>query len=86
MTLAATWLVAWEYDRLKPMIFYGREDKPRKFSYQFLTIPAFFAVGGAVLGVLSWLIRLGNFSNYLTFGIALTLIGAAFGLVVALQY
>ncbi len=86
MTLAATWLVAWEYDRLKPIIFSDREEKPRKFSYQFLTIPAFFAAGGSVLGLFSWVIRLGNMSNYLTFGIALTLIGAAFGLVVALQY
>lgn len=86
MTLAATWLVAWEYDRLKPVIFPDREERPRNFRYQFLTIPVFFAIGGAVLGFLSWLIRLGNGGNYLTIGIALTLIGAAFGSVVALQY
>ena len=86
MTLAATWLVAWEYDRLKPIIFSTREDKPRKFRLQFATIPAFFAVGGSAAGVLFWLIRLGNFPNYLTIGLALTAIGFVFGIVVAMHY
>jgi len=31
MSLAGTYLVAWEYDRLKPMIFYNREDRTRRF-------------------------------------------------------
>jgi hypothetical protein len=86
MALAATYLVAWEYDRWKPIVFYTREDKPRRFSLQFLKIPAFFAVGGAVMGVLWWWIRLGNFSNYLNIGIGLVGLGTIFGLVVALHY
>ncbi len=86
MCLAAVYLVAWEYDRLKPIIFYNREAQPRKFRYQFLTIPIFFAVGGVVMSVLWWMIRLGNFSDYFRVGVGLTIIGAIFGLVVALHY
>lgn len=86
MCLAAVYLVAWEYDRLKPLIFFNREDKPRKFKYQYITIPLFFAVGGVAMGVLWWMIGLGNFSNYFRVGVGLTIIGAIFGLIVALHY
>ena len=86
MCLAAAYLVAWEYDRLKPLIFSNREHRPRAFRLQFLWIPAFFAAGGAVMAVLWWMIRLGNFSNYLTVGVGLTIFGAIFGLVVAIHY
>jgi len=86
MSLAGLFLVAWEYDRLKPILFYTREDKPRKFSYEFIKIPLFFAVGGAVMSVMWWSIALGNFSDYFRVGIGLTIIGAVFGIVVALHY
>lgn len=86
MAFAASWLVAWEYDRLKPIVFRTRADRPRHVPYQFVTVPAFFALGGAAMAVLWWLIRLGNFSSYLKIGIGLTAIGAVFGLVVALHY
>ncbi len=86
MALASTFLVAWEYDRLKPIIFSTREEKPRKFSYQFLKIPGFFALGGAVMGVLWWLMGLGNFANYLRISALLVAVGFGFGLVVALHY
>jgi hypothetical protein len=86
MSLAATYLVCWEYDRLKPIVFYNRVEKPRRFRYQYLSIPAFFAVGGAVMGVLWWIIRLGNFSNYLTIGAGLAGFGFVFGLVFAVHY
>lgn len=86
MALAATFLVAWEYDRLKPIIFSTREEKPRKFSYQFLKIPGFLAIGGGVMGVLWWLMGLGNFSNYLRISALLVAVGFGFGLVVALHY
>jgi len=86
MSLAGLFLVAWEYDRLKPILFYTREDKPRKFRYEFIKIPLFFAVGGAVMSVMWWSIALGNFSDYFRVGIGLTIIGAVFGIVVALHY
>lgn len=86
MCLAATYLVAWEYDRLKPILFYTRKERTRKFNLQFLTIPTFFAVGGAASGVLAWSLGLGNLPNYLWTGAILTVVGFAFGLVVAAHY
>jgi hypothetical protein len=86
MGLAATWLVAWEYDRLKPILFSSRDGKPRRLPMQFLTVPLFFAVGGVIMSVGWWFIRLGSFSNYLTVGIALALMGLVFGVLVAVHY
>lgn len=86
MCLAALFLTAWEYDRLKPILFRSREDMPRRFRLQFLAIPAFFAAGGVVMGLLWWSIRLGNFSNYLQVTAGLVVIGAIFGTAVALHY
>jgi len=86
MCLAALWLVAWEYDRLKPIVFYDRVERPRPVRLQFVTIPLFFAVGGIVMAFLWWMIRLGNFSNYFNIGTGLVVIGFVFGLLVALHY
>jgi hypothetical protein len=86
MTLAATFLVAWEYDRLKPIVFRSREQKPRRFNYQFVKIPLFFAAGGVVMGILWWIMGLGNFTNYLKITGLLVVVGAVFGLVVAVHY
>jgi hypothetical protein len=86
MCLAATYLVCWEYDRLKPIVFRNRRDRPRKFRLQYLSIPLFFAAGGGVMGFLWWLIRLGNFSNYITIGAGLALFGFIFGLVFSIHY
>jgi hypothetical protein len=86
MCSAALWLAAWEYDRLKPIVFFDREARPLTVRLQFVTVPLFFAAGGAVTGVLWWAIGLGNFSNYLVIGSGLTIVGAVFGLAVALHH
>lgn len=86
MALAATFLVAFEYDRLKPIIFSTREHQTRRFSYQFVKIPLFFAVGGVIFGVFAWMIKLGNFPNYISITITLAVIGFIFGFVVATHY
>lgn len=86
MGLAAVYLVAWEYDRLKPILFFSREEKPRKLGRQLIKIPLFFALGGVAMAVLWWCIRLGNFSNYLNIGIGLVVIGTIFGLIVAVHF
>ncbi|MBK7804094.1 MAG: hypothetical protein IPJ55_15795 [Chloracidobacterium sp.] len=86
MCLAATYLVAWEYDRLKPLVFYSRRQQTRKFSYQFFKIPAIFAAGAIPLGLLFWALGLGNISNYLSVTGFLMIAGFCFGVVVALHY
>jgi hypothetical protein len=86
MSLAALYLVAWEYDRLKPIVFRSREAKPWTFKLQYLAIPLFFATGGIAMGGLWYLIRLGNFSNYLLATVILSGIGFAFGILVAIHY
>lgn len=86
MSLAATWLTAWEYDRLKPIIFFTRSERPRRFPYQLVLIPLGFAFGGAMIGGLSWLLRLGDFSNYLYIAGLLAVGGAIFGFTVAVHY
>ncbi len=86
MSFAATWLVAWEYDRLKPVVFPTRVERTRSIPLQFVTIPAFFAIGGAVMASLWKLIGLGNFPSYFQIGLLLSGVGLAFGLVVALHY
>jgi len=86
MCSAALWLVAWEYDRLKPIIFYDRAERAKPLRMQFLVVPLFFAMGGVVMAFLWWKIGLGNFRNYVQIGGLLTLLGLVFGLIVAVHY
>ncbi|MBK9156158.1 MAG: hypothetical protein IPM25_18450 [Chloracidobacterium sp.] len=86
MSLAALWLTAWEYDRLKPVLFYNRAKRPDPLPYHLILIPAFFAAGGVVMGGLWWMIGLGAFKNYLYVTGGLIVLGAVFGLVVAVHY
>jgi len=86
MTCAGVWLAAWEYDRLKPLVFPTRASKATVINLKLLLIPAFFAAGGAVMGVLWWFIKLGNFKNYLEVDVVLIGIGFTFGLIVAAHY
>lgn len=85
MTLAATWLVAWDYDRLKPVLFQTRTQKTQGVPMKFVILPLFFGLGGVAAAVLFWSIRLGNFSNYVSVGGILAGMGLIFGLVVALH-
>lgn len=86
MCLAAVWLVCWEYDRLKSIVFADRAERARPLKLQFLLVPAFFGLGGVAMGVLWWAIRLGNFSNYLNITAGLVVLGTVFGFVVATHY
>jgi hypothetical protein len=86
MSLAGLWLFCWEYDRLKPILFRTRREKPRKLSFQFIAIPVFFALGGLAMGGLWKLIGLGAFSNYLLIALLLAAAGFVFGIGVAVHY
>ena len=86
MSFAAAWLVAWEYDRLKPIIFSNRAERTRSVPFQFVTIPIVFAAGGVAMAFLWKLIGLGNLPNYINIGFLLAGVGVGFGLVVATHY
>ena len=86
MSLAAVWLTAWEYDRLKPVLFYTRGLRTRRFRLETLVIPAVFAVGGAIMVCIWAAIGLGNFPDYTKVGIVLAIAGLLFGIAVALHY
>lgn len=86
MSFAAFYLTAWEYDRLKPIIFSSRKDKPSRSLSQWIVIPGFFALGGVGMGIIWKLIGLGNFPDYLKITGLLVAMGFVFGLVVTLHY
>lgn len=86
MSLAATYLVAWDYDRLKPILFASRKEKADLIKYETIWLPLLFAVGGAGVGGIWYLMRLGNFSNYLKIGLMLSVGGLIFGAVVAAHH
>ncbi|MDM7922153.1 MAG: hypothetical protein QUS14_07610, partial [Pyrinomonadaceae bacterium] len=86
MAFAATYLTAWEYDRLKPILFWTRKEKPARSRMQWITIPGFFAAGGVVMGIIWKLMGLGNFPDYLKITGLLVAMGFVFGLVVTLHY
>lgn len=86
MTLAAVYLVAWDYDRLKPVLFGQRGLKAGFMKYELVWLPLLFAAGGPFLGVFAWLIRLGNAKDYFKVSAYLTLAGLIFGIAVTLHH
>lgn len=86
MSLAAAWLVAWDYDRLKPVLFYRRDAKANVFKYELVWLPAFFALGGAAVAGIWAIIRLGNFRNYWMIALYLAVGGLIFGFVAAVHH
>lgn len=85
MTFAATWLVAWDYDRLKPILFAKRSQDSYSLPKQFVLIPVFFAFGGITLGLLFWALGIGNLPNYLMVTGLLAGTGFVFGLIVSMH-
>ncbi len=86
MSLAAAYLVAWDYDRLKPILFYGRETKANIFKLELVYLPILFAAGGALVAGIWALMRLGNFPNYWFIALVLSIGGLIFGFLVALHH
>lgn len=86
MSLAATWLVAWDYDRLKPVLFQKRETRANVFKYELVWLPALFAAGGAFIAGIWAVIRLGNFRNYWMIALYMTIGGLVFGLAAAVHH
>jgi hypothetical protein len=86
MLAAAAWLLAWEYDRLRPFFFARRTDRTRSFRGQLLLIPFVFALGGIAMALLWKIIGLGNFADYARIAAVLAVIGSIFGLVLAIHF
>lgn len=86
MFFAALYLVAWDYDRLKPILFQKRREKSNFIMQEFLWLPFLFALGGAAIAAFWAFIRLGNFPNYLFVAVILTVFGFCFGVSVAAHH
>ena len=85
MTLAATWLVAWDYDRLKPVLFQKRAVAVKEIPWSFISIPLFFALGGFAFANLAWFAGIGAVNNYLWLCGIVTSIGLICGLAVSVH-
>ena len=85
MAFAALWLVAWDYDRLKTILFAKRIQPARTLLMQTILTPIVFAVGGAIMAGLWAYIGLGNFKNYWTIAALLSGLGLVFGILVAVH-
>lgn len=86
MALAALYLVCWEYDRLKPIIFQTRSERSIPIRYQHVVIPLFFAVGGFVINILFRYLMFRDLTDHLWAGLVLSGVGLVFGIVVAVHF
>lgn len=87
MTLAAAYLVCWDYDRLKPLIFSSRKARPQLLKGEIFLLPVVFAALGAGGVVFLAVNGIGNVQKI--FFLALLSIaggGFIFGLVVAVHH
>jgi len=46
MFIACTYFLFWEYDRLRPLLFFQRKIKTQSPKLEFLLLPFLFAMGG----------------------------------------
>lgn len=87
MFLASLYLVCWEYDRIKPLFFAGRDTKNHLPVKKFLVIPLFFAVGGVFMALFAISIGLANVHRQPTKTIiGLAVFGFGFGTICAFHY
>ena len=87
MFLAALYLVCWEYDRLKPLLFARRSEKVFYPKLEFLWLPALGALGGACLAAVAAYIHLANLhKNMLSLFLGLSAGGFVFGLLCSIHH
>lgn len=87
MLVACTYLVAWDYDRLKAVLFRRRGEKIAPFKLQILFISLFFAVGGLCAALFFAALKVANLDRvFAQTALLLTLTGAVFGAAVALHF
>lgn len=86
MALAALYLVCWEYDRLKPVVFWIRTERSIPFRFQNFAIPLFFAAGGFLLNIVFRMVMFGSLDDSLWAGAVLAGSGLVFGVLVAARF
>lgn len=87
MFVAALYLVAWDYDRWKAILFGNRKERAVVLRYEFIWLPALFALGGSAGAGIFFAMGLANLHQkpLLLFSI-LPALGLVFGLLVALHH
>jgi hypothetical protein len=87
MLVAATYLVAWDYDRLKPILFSKRTEKAHFFQLEFLWLPLLFAVAGFALVSLFAFFHVANLhQRFLPVALMISVAGFVFGLICAAHH
>jgi hypothetical protein len=87
MFLASTYLVCWDYDRWKPIIFYKRGQKSDFLKNEFIWLPILFAVGGMISYILLAYVLLQTVTTLnFTFILILGGFGLLFGLTVTFHH
>lgn len=87
MSLAALYLVAWDYDRWKAIMFGNRRERAGFLKYEFVWLPLLFALGGAAVAGIFFTMGIANLHQKpLLLFFTLPALGLAFGLLVALHH
>jgi hypothetical protein len=87
MAVAATYLVAWDYDRLKAILFSKRAEKAHFFRLEFVWLPAALALAGFALTAFFAFFHVANLHRrFLPVALTVTVGGAVFGLICAAHH
>jgi hypothetical protein len=87
MLVAASYLVCWDYDRLKAILFAKRAEKAHFFKLEFVWLPALFALGGFALTGFFAFFHVGNLhQRFLPVALMITVAGFVFGLICAAHH
>jgi hypothetical protein len=87
MALAATYLVAWDYDRLKPILFGKRGSQSSFLRLEFVWLPLSFGAGGAFAASFFAYFGVANIhQRYFSILVFLSIGGLIFGLIVAMHH
>lgn len=87
MSLASLYLVCWDYDRWKKILFGKRLANSKFVKSEFIWLPSLFGFGGVCLFGLINLLNLGNIKGFQwKYLLILVLLGLVFGFFVALHH
>lgn len=87
MFLASLYLVCWDYDRLKAILFFERKSKSDFFKLEFVWLPVLFVLGGGAMFLSLALLSIGNISTeHIRLLLILSVVGGIFGFFVALHH